>query len=203
MKGKAAKPKGRSTPLTLSPLGGICLPPLDPPPVVKAPWFFTVVKLELEAGGGTVPVSTVRKALQAQLILDCVEPSVFMLSFHKAYVYTNSYDNSATANVLPPTLTVGFSSLLTLDAGSSTQVAARRQISDVGTQARPAKVGYKWGTLGRVPINGTFDSTALEVNCDLDTDIYVHLMWSPSFFVNTFKKAVIRGEGQLTVGDQL
>lgn len=187
----AKKGKQKQAKMAASPLGGKINAPSDPRSFTKAPWYFCVVKIALEAGGGTVPISTVRKALAQQLLLDCVEPSNFVLSFLKAFVYTNSFDNSANSGVGLPELTVGFSTLLTQTAGTDPGVAGRRQISDVGTQATPAKVGYKWGILGRVAVSGVSADTVLEVNTTLESDVYVHLMWNSGFYVNTFAKEAV------------
>jgi len=173
-RGKARRTAARPI---ASPLGGPFRPPPDPPAVNRTPWFRTCVVLDVAAGGGSIPISLIASTLVRQLSLTCVELDTIYLSLHKALVYTSSYENASPLTESPE-LGVSFSTVLLQENTPSVPTTAARIQSDVGTPAMPAKVGFRWGVLGRTPQLGSGSQNIMSIASAFETDVYVYLSWT-------------------------
>jgi hypothetical protein len=145
--------------------------------------------LDVAAGGGSISISLITKALMNQLSLTCVESDIIYLSFHKAFVYTSSYENASPLTESPE-LAVSFSTVLLQENTTSIPTTSARIQSDVGTPAAPAKVGFKWGILGRTPQLGSGTQNIMSIASAFETDVYVYLSWTSGGYLTFADKQV-------------
>lgn len=182
------KRNGRNKRVAVSPLGAPVRPPSDPPSFIPKPWFYTTVKVSVDAGGGDVNVALIVKSLLDQLSITCELADALQISFLKAWAYTESYNNLAAAEVSPPELVVGFSTILLQDGSVTAPTTGSRPVSDVGTDAKPAKVGYKWGILGQTPQIGSSEKVVFSIISVESVDVYVFLKWTTAGYLTLQNK---------------
>jgi hypothetical protein len=151
--------------------------------------------LDVAAGGGSISISLIAKALMNQLSLTCVDQDAIMLSFHKAFVYTSSYENASPLTESPE-LAVSFSTVLLQENTTSVPTTAARIQSDVGTPATPAKVGFSWGVLGRTPQLGSGVQNVMSIASAFETDVYVYLSWTSGGYLTFADNQVVLRPGK-------
>jgi len=154
----------------------------DPPAVNRRPWHETTLVINLDPGGGVLGNIQIAQLLVAQELLASAEN--LNISYRWARVYTGAV-NTVSALTYAPELEVFFSTLVPVaTTGASTAgatVTSTVNATDTGTSTKPARLGFKFGELGRVPINGAVGVAILNIkNPDLPTLVHLHLRWNNS-----------------------
>jgi len=152
----------------------------DPPAVNKRPWHQTTLVINVDVGGGVIGNVQIAKLLATQERLASQED--LNISYRWIRVYTTGVSNTATLTTVPE-LDVNFSTLVPVaSTGVSTSGPTLTSVvtgTDTGTLTSNAKLGFKFGELGRVPINGALGLAILDIKAaTLPTLVHVHCVWN-------------------------